>query len=83
MMPQAELEARLDFDEELPPLDTKALGERIGALGQQVQVCYLMHRLNDPRAGSVIPKLAPCPLRQHMMVPMSGRALDIGDTSML
>lgn len=35
---QAELEARLDFDEELPPLDTAALSQRIGALGQQVQV---------------------------------------------
>ena len=37
---QAELEARLDFDEELPPLDTAAFSQRIGTLGQQVQVCF-------------------------------------------
>lgn len=39
MASQAELEARLDFDEELPPLDTAALAAQIGALGQQLQVC--------------------------------------------
>lgn len=38
MLSQAELEARLDFDEDLPPLDADALGCQIGALRRQVQV---------------------------------------------
>lgn len=59
---QAEFEARLDFDEELPPLDTVALSRRIGTLGQQVQVCLRL-RLRLHLTTSV------CELRQWLSRP--------------
>ena len=70
---QAELEARLDFDEDLPALDAAALASRIAVLAQQVQACSCiaatacMHRnhLNcSPATGiehdSAVASLALC-----------------------